>query len=499
MSAQKAGKSSMFSALGSAAPGGSPAAPAEAPSSPGLLQPLQERIDALEARLAEAGKNDPNERIALLEKQLKETQEKAIASMLVLREREEAQKNAQRESEAMLKSMAAQRRAEEFDRQLRDQLSNQRRRIDDLESRLVESATAAAGSQQLEPVIAAQRMSDGRLSAFESELRSLAEKLDDLKRTADGSAAALAGLSAGLDVMKVQADARSAAGDASAAAAASSMTALESGLARVRAELEAQAGREREAAASTIAALRAALERLHAGPSSQPAGSEAAPDSLESSLAWMEGSLKAADDGRLQSMKSELSGLREEAAAAVRQVQAAAVENAELESRLRSLLCGESAERKAALEALGAGLAERIDAKEGRWEARLAALRADVAAHAGRWETGAAELREKTAANAQLSGALDYALKALKAESAGVEALKRVEAELSVLQTEAGVWAQTRAYQAELTAHIEKVRLDLEQKLKASSGAVSSFQTEVRGLILSRVMALEERVSKKES
>lgn len=492
MSAAK-GKSSLFSSLGSQPSEPVRGAPPDSPAPSGLLQPLQERIDALEARLAEAHKNDPNERIAALEKQLKETQEKAIASMLVLREREEAQKNAQRESEAMLKSMAAQRRAEEFDRQLRDQLSNQRRRIDDLETRLVESATAAAGAQQLEPVIAAQRMADGRLSAYEAELRALAEKVEDLKRTGDASAAGLSALRAGLDLLKVESDARFAAADAASAAAASAASSLESSLARTRAELEAQSVQQREVSASAIAALRAALEGAGRGPS-------AAPDApLAASLASMEGSLKAADESRMAAMKAEVAGLWEECSSFMRAVQASAAENAALESRLRSLLCAETAERKAALETLGAGLGERIDAKEGRWEARLAALRAEFAAHANRWETGAAELREKATANAQLSGALDYALKALKSEAAGVEALKRVEAELSVLQTEAGVWAQTRAYQAELTAHIEKVRLDFEQKLKASSGAVSSFQTEVRGLILSRVKALEDRVSKKES
>lgn len=499
MSAAKAGKSSMFSALGSRGADSAPAPVPDAGASSAALQPLQERIDALEARLAEAKKNDPNDRIATLEKQLKETQEKAIASMLVLREREEAQKTAQRESEAMLKSLAAQRRAEELDRQLREQLANQRRRIDDLESRLVETATQAGGAQQLEPVIAAQRMSDGRLAGFEAELRSLAEKVDDLKRAGDASTAGLAAARSALDLLKVQSDARFAAGDAAGAATAAALAALESGVARATAELETQSAREREVSASAVAALRIALDRLHNPVPASAAAAEPPESALSKSLAFVESSLKSADEARVTAMKAELRGFREEFAALAKAVQAGAAENAAVESRLRSELCSEASDRKAALEALGAGLAERIDGREGRWEQRLSALRAEFQAHAARMESGAAELREKTIANAQLAGALDYALRALKAEAVSGEALKRVETELSALQTEAALWAQARAYQGELTARIEQVRLDFEEKVKSSAGAVAAFETEIRGLILSRLMRLEERVSKKES
>lgn len=504
MSAGKPGKGSMFSALGSqpaADPSPRPAGFEPAASS-AALEPLQERIDALEAKLAEASKNNPNDRIAVLEQQLKETQEKAIASMLVLREREEAQKQAQRESEAVLKSIAAQRRSEEVDRQLREQLANQRRRIDDLESRLVESATAAGGAQQLEPVIAAQRMADARLSEYESELRALAEKIGDLKKTGDASAAGVAALRSGLDLLRVESEARFAAGDASGAASAASLSSLESGLARTRAELEAQSGRQREVSASAVSALRAALEQLKKGPSSLPpeASEDAAPGSaLARSLAAMETSLKAGDDNRATALKAEMAGLREELASSSRAAQAGAAEAAALEARLRALVCSESSERKAALETLGSGLGERIESREARWEAKVAALRADLTAHAARWDSASAELREKTTANAQLSGALDYALKTVKAEAVSLEALKRVEGELSVLQTEAGVWAVTRAYQGELTAHIEQVRLALEEKLKASSAAVAAVETEVRGLILARILRLEKSISHKES
>lgn len=498
MSAAKSGKGSMFSSLGSR--GAEHAPPAPEAASPGALQPLQERIDALEARLAEAGKNDPNDRIALLEKQLKETQEKAIASALTLREREEAQKAAQRESEAMLKTLAAQRRAEELDRQLREQLASQRKRIDDLEHRLLETATSAGGARQLEAVVAAQRMADGRLEGFEAELRTLSDKLDELKRTGDASAAGLATLRMGLDLLKGQADARFAAGDAAAAASAAALAALESGVARAAAELESQAAREREVSASAVAALRIALDRLHnPAPAAGPAEAEAPGSALSRSLEFVESSLKSAEEARVTAMKAELRGFREEFSALAKAVQSSAAENAAVESRLRSELCAEAADRKAALESLGAGLSERLDAREGRWEQRLSALRAEFQAHAARSESGAAELREKAAANAQLASALDYALRALKSEAVSVEALRAVQTELSALQTEAGLWAQARAYQGDLTSRIEQVRLDFEDKVKASAGAVAAFETEIRGLILSRLMRLEERVSKKES
>lgn len=505
MSADKAGKISMFSALGGSQavePSSRPAAfDVGAPSA--ALQPLQERIDALEAKLAEAHKNDPADRIEALEKQLKETQEKAIASMLVLREREEAQKTAQRESEAMLKSMAAQRRSEEIDRQLREQLANQRRRIDDLERRLVSSATAAGGAQQLEPIIAAQRMAAGQLSAYESEVRALSERVDDMRKIGEATASGLAALRTGLDLLRVELESRFAAGDASDGATASALSALESGLARTRTELEAQSSHQRDVSASAVASLRAALDQLKmdSAPASATGNSsgQGAESALTKSLSAMESSLRAGDESRMLAMKAEMAGLWEECASFIRAAQAGAAETAALESRIRSLLCAESSERKAALESLGAGLGERIESREARWESRLASLRAEFTAHAGRWDSGAAELREKTAVNAQLSGALDYALRTLKAEAVSHEALKRVEGELSVLQTEAGVWAQTRAFQGELMSHIEQVRLGVDEKLKASTSSIADFETEVRGLILSRVMRLEEIISRKES
>ncbi len=504
MSADKAGKSSMFSALGGAAAAEAQRGAASDPAaSAAALQPLQERIDALEARLAEAQNNAPVDRIAALEKQLKETQEKAIASMLVLREREEAQKTAQRESEMMLKSLAAQRRTEEVDRQLRDQLANQRRRIDDLESRLVESATAAGGAQQLEPVIAAQRMAAGQLSAYEGDLRALAERVDDLKKTGEASASALNALRAGLDLLRIDLESRFAAGDASAGATAAAIAALESGLVRTRTELEAQAGHQRDVSASTVAALRGALEELkNSTLSIVSAGDPAAASSesaLAKSLSGMEATLRAGDEGRMLAMKAEMAGLWKECASVLRAVQAGAAETSALESRLRSLMSAESSERKAAVESLGAGLGDRIESREGRWESRLAALRAEFVSYAARWDAGAAETREKTAANTQLAAALDYALRTLKAEAVSLEALKRVEGELSILQTEAGSWAQTRAFQGDLMSRIEQVRTAFDEKLRASSGSIAAFETEVRGLILARVLRLEERISNKES
>ena len=101
--------------------------PPSAPSSD-LIKGVESRLEAIEKKISELG-NIPN-----LDK-LQQMQERAIQAEVALREREKSQEAARRETEALLQNLAAQRRLEESDRQMKENLAYCRKRIEDLEAR----------------------------------------------------------------------------------------------------------------------------------------------------------------------------------------------------------------------------------------------------------------------------------------------------------------------------------------------------------------------------
>ena len=93
-----------------------------------LIKGVESRLETIEKKIAELG-TVPN-----LEK-LEQMQERAIQAEVALREREKSQEAARRETEALLQNLAAQRRLEESDRQMKENLAYCRRRIEELEAR----------------------------------------------------------------------------------------------------------------------------------------------------------------------------------------------------------------------------------------------------------------------------------------------------------------------------------------------------------------------------
>jgi hypothetical protein len=183
MSPNEPRKSSIFSALRSAEPA-EPAEPAPAQSAPPPANAAPMPEAAKSAPVAEPPKPAPVvppaaapagllERIAALELQLKETQERAISATVTLREREEAQKSAQRESELLMKQLAGQRRAEELDRQMAEQMAAHRRRIEELEQRLVQAMTSQSSRMDRENIEAAK--------VLELRVASLSNALGELR------------------------------------------------------------------------------------------------------------------------------------------------------------------------------------------------------------------------------------------------------------------------------------------------------------------------------
>lgn len=142
------------------------AAPAAAQVSDEQLAPLRTKIEELEQKLLalqappappveEAPAEEPplpppptppappteltlflHTKVELLERKLELAQQEAVRANIVLREREEAQRKAQKEVEELFHSMREQQRAVAFDRQLREQYALAQHRIEDLGARL---------------------------------------------------------------------------------------------------------------------------------------------------------------------------------------------------------------------------------------------------------------------------------------------------------------------------------------------------------------------------
>jgi hypothetical protein len=136
---------------------------AEAEAAEGQLSPLRDKISELEKRLEELAAAKPQDagqaaeealpqaappqppteialylqtRMELLEKKLELAQHEALRSNLLLREREEAQRNAQKEVEDLFRGIRESQRAASWDRALREGYSSAQARIKDLQIRL---------------------------------------------------------------------------------------------------------------------------------------------------------------------------------------------------------------------------------------------------------------------------------------------------------------------------------------------------------------------------
>ena len=122
-------------------------------------------------------------RLAALERQLRDTQERALAAEIRLREREEASATAHREAEAIVQTSVAQRRSEEAFRQLHEQLAAGSRRIEQLETRIVEISRAKEDASQADEILrrlaaeAEAKLRD-QASRYETLLRDAAAKLE---------------------------------------------------------------------------------------------------------------------------------------------------------------------------------------------------------------------------------------------------------------------------------------------------------------------------------
>jgi len=380
-----------------------PTAQPPAPS----LQPLLERLERIESGLADARKHDPASRIAELEKQLKATQEQAVGALVTLREREEAQKAAQRDMETMLHGLAAQRRSEEIDRQMRE-------RIADLENRLLSMGKAEppppdpALMRRLEALEAEAARSSALLR--ETATRALEQAREDFRA----------------DALALQR--------------------------RVRTQFE-----ESEVAAAKtrggLDALRDAVEKLREELSRGETREEASQkDSRRAQLG-------------LESLRASVEKLRQDQAAAG----ASAGENI---SQLRAELSTKQSQRDARVEELAvalSGLMRELGDLRSKEEARLEEIRGGLEATA---ETKLKEL------GARVEDSLGEGLLGVRSRLDGIDGeLQKAE--------------RARTMLAETTARLELFRGEAEKRRGDLAKTLESFQSEVRSVILGRLLRLE--------
>lgn len=169
-----------------ATPSPAPVTSSSAPGnvSPDLIKGVESRLESIEKKIEEL-RAAPN-----LDK-LQQMQERAIEAEVALREREKSQEAARRETEALLQNLAAQRRLEESDRQMKDNLAYCRRRIEELEARKPESPAEVPQEEISQKIEERVRPLSEALSRLEIQNEKLQKELLEIKERDAASQKAL--------------------------------------------------------------------------------------------------------------------------------------------------------------------------------------------------------------------------------------------------------------------------------------------------------------------
>ena len=161
------------------------------PASNDAVKSVESRIEKMEQKIQEMGAvphspipDSHLDRIEALEKKLQQMQERAIQAEVALREREKSQEAARRETEALLQNLAAQRRLEESDRQMKENLAYSRRRIEELEAKKPEFPTEIPQEEITRKIEEGLRPFSETLSRLELQAKALQE--DVYRKTEEG-------------------------------------------------------------------------------------------------------------------------------------------------------------------------------------------------------------------------------------------------------------------------------------------------------------------------
>lgn len=142
--------------------------------------------------------NSAEKRIAELERQLQVAQENTVSALIQLQKREEADKRVRQQTDMLLKESSLRKRAEETDRQIAETIAADRRRIELLEQKLLESTSP----QFIESVTQSQRDFAARIDALSAAMRGLSDRVDEAARMGADGVADVITLRRELDIVK---------------------------------------------------------------------------------------------------------------------------------------------------------------------------------------------------------------------------------------------------------------------------------------------------------
>jgi hypothetical protein len=320
---------------------------------------------------------------------------------------------------------------------------------------------------------------EGGLSRLRGEAETLRQLIE--KRTSELCEAARLGSRAGAEAAALVAGQE----QRVAAARHELESGLREGLQRQEAALRAYSDEGLETARAEAAQGRRELER-----------------GLQERTQRLEADLLAHADESLKAVKAEAAQGRQE-------LDARLVGLAQAQARQESLLQGEirrgrQAEANLAAQCSAVLEAQRRAADEvaSSLAEQIAKLGRDVAETQSRMDTESETLRGEFAqlrqeiveAERRWSGELSSGRQELAARFD--TELSRLDSWVRTVREQAQSWDQTRALLAETAARVEQVGGFCDQGLRALDEKRMQFETEVRGLILARVLRLEERLGK---
>ncbi len=138
------------------------------------------------------------QRITELERQLRVAQENTVSALIQLQKRDEADKLVRQQTDLLLKETSLRRRAEETDRQTAETIAADRRRIEQLEQKLL----GAISPQFVDGIAQSQKDFAARIDSLSTLVRGLTERVDEASRLSSDGISDLVAMRHDIDLLK---------------------------------------------------------------------------------------------------------------------------------------------------------------------------------------------------------------------------------------------------------------------------------------------------------
>ncbi len=138
------------------------------------------------------------QRITELERQLRVAQENTVSALIQLQKRDEADKLVRQQTDLLLKETSLRRRAEETDRQTAETIAADRRRIEQLEQKLL----GAISPQFVDSIAQSQKDFAARIDSLSTLVRGLTERVDEASRLSSDGVSDLVAMRHDIDLLK---------------------------------------------------------------------------------------------------------------------------------------------------------------------------------------------------------------------------------------------------------------------------------------------------------